>query len=66
MEGHCSIGQNPQWAVVPMAEEEEAEEEEEEEEEGEDPGKNGKRKQKEILFDRPKTTVGCSVNGGGG
>jgi len=21
MEGHCSIGQNPQWAVVPMEEE---------------------------------------------
>ena len=28
MEGHCSTGQSPQWAVVPM-EEEEAEEEEE-------------------------------------
>jgi len=27
MEGHCSTGQSPQWAVVPM-EEEEAEEEE--------------------------------------
>jgi len=23
MEGHCSTGQNPQWAVVPMEEEEE-------------------------------------------
>jgi len=22
MEGHCSTGQSPQWAVVPMAEEE--------------------------------------------
>ena len=22
MEGHCSTGQNPQWAVVPMEEEE--------------------------------------------
>jgi len=33
MEGHCSTGQNPQWAVVPM-----------EEEEGEDAGKDGKRK----------------------
>ena len=32
MEGHCSTGQSPQWAVVPM-EEEEVEEEEEEEEE---------------------------------
>jgi len=29
-EGHCSTGQSPQWAVVPM-EEEEVEEEEEEE-----------------------------------
>ena len=37
MEGHCSTGQSPQWAVVPM-------EEEEEEEEAEDPGKDGKRK----------------------
>jgi len=29
MEGHCSTGQIPQWAVVPMEEEEEEEEEEE-------------------------------------
>jgi len=28
MEGHCSTGQRPQWAVVPMEEEEEKEEEE--------------------------------------
>ena len=36
MEGHCSTGQSPQWAVVSMEEEEEEEEgggEEEEEEE---------------------------------
>jgi len=26
MEGHCSTGQSPQWAVVPMEEEEEEEE----------------------------------------
>jgi len=32
MEGHCSTGQSPQWAVVPMEEEKEEEEEEEEEE----------------------------------
>jgi hypothetical protein len=25
MEGHCSTGQSPQWAVVPMEEEEEGE-----------------------------------------
>jgi len=25
MEGHCSTGQSPQWAVVPMEEEEEEE-----------------------------------------
>jgi len=25
MEGHCSTGQSPQWAVVPMLEEEEEE-----------------------------------------
>ena len=28
MEGNCSTGQSPQWAVVPMEEEEEEEEEE--------------------------------------
>jgi len=31
MEGHCSTGQIPQWAVVPMEEEEEEEEADEEE-----------------------------------
>ena len=36
MEGHCSTGQSPQWAVVPMEEEEEEEEEEKEEEEEEE------------------------------
>jgi len=25
MEGHCSTGQSPEWAVVPMEEEEEEE-----------------------------------------
>ena len=29
MKGHCSTGQSPQWAVVPMEEEEEEEYEEE-------------------------------------
>jgi hypothetical protein len=29
MEGSCSAGQSPQWAVVPVEEEEEEEEEEE-------------------------------------
>jgi hypothetical protein len=33
MEGHCSTGQSPQWAVVPMEEEEEEEEEGGEEDE---------------------------------
>jgi hypothetical protein len=33
MEGYCSTGQNPQWAVVPVEEEEEEEDDEEEEEE---------------------------------
>jgi len=27
MEGHCSTGQSPQWALVPVEEEEEEEEE---------------------------------------
>jgi len=26
MEGHCSTGQSPQWAVVPMEDDEEEEE----------------------------------------
>jgi len=30
MEGHCSTGLSPQWAVVPLKEEEEEDEEEEE------------------------------------
>jgi len=30
MGGHCSTGQNPQWAVAPMEKEEEEEEEKEE------------------------------------
>jgi len=34
MEGHCSTGQSPQWAVVPMEEEEEGGGEGEEEKEG--------------------------------
>jgi len=29
MEGHCSTGQSPQWAVVPMEEEEEEDDDEE-------------------------------------
>jgi hypothetical protein len=29
MEGYCSTGQSPQWAVVPVEEEEEEEEEDE-------------------------------------
>ena len=33
LEGYCSTGQSPQWAVVPMEEGEEEEEEEEEEKE---------------------------------
>ena len=31
MEGHCSTGQSPQWAAMPMEEEEEEDKEEEEE-----------------------------------
>ena len=36
MEGYCSTGQSPQWAVMPLVEEEEEEEEEEGEGEEED------------------------------
>ena len=41
MEGHCSTGQSPQWAVVSMEEEGEEEEDEEEEEEYHRTEKNG-------------------------
>jgi hypothetical protein len=34
MEGSCSTGQSPQWAVVPVEEEEKEEEEDEKEEDG--------------------------------
>jgi len=30
MEGHCSTGQSPQWALVPMEEEDDDDEEEHE------------------------------------
>jgi len=48
-EGHCSTGQSPQWAVVPMEEEEEEEEEErgEEEEEEEEGGGGGEEEEEE-------------------
>jgi ribosomal protein L12E/L44/L45/RPP1/RPP2 len=36
MEGCCSTGQSPQWAVVPMEEEEKEEKEEEDDEEEEE------------------------------
>ena len=47
MEGHCSTGQSPQWAVVPMEEEDEEEEEEEEEGGGGGRGGGGEEKQEE-------------------
>ena len=57
MEGHCSTGQSPQWAVVPM-------EEEEEEGQGEDQEKMergcrdfqvlGMRRWRELVADRKK------------
>jgi len=48
MEGHCSTGECPHWAVVPMEEEEEDEEEEEEEE---DEDKGMSLKQTTIKYD---------------
>jgi len=33
MEGHCSTGQSPQWAVMPMEEEEEEEEDDDDDDE---------------------------------
>ena len=37
MEGYCSTGQSPQWAVVPMEEEEEEEEEYDDDDDDDDP-----------------------------
>ena len=51
MEGHCSAGQSPQWAVVPMEEEEEEEKEEEEEVER-DLQVLGVRRWRELVADR--------------
>jgi hypothetical protein len=36
MEGSCSTGQSPQWAVVPVEEEEEEEDDDDDEEEEEE------------------------------
>ena len=44
MEGYCSTGQSPQWAVVPIEEEEEEEYEEEKEEEEEDRKRRRRRR----------------------
>ena len=49
MEGHCSTGQSPQWAVVPMEEEEEEEEEVER-----DLQVLGMRRWRELVADRKK------------
>ena len=55
MEGHCSTGQRPQWAVVPMEDDEEEEEEEEGEEEGgEGEGGGEKKKRKKTKRKRKK------------
>jgi hypothetical protein len=50
MEGYCSTGQSPQWAVVPMEEEEEEEEGEEEEEEELDMEELGELLRYRLLF----------------
>ena len=54
MEGYCSTGQSPQWAVVPMEEEEEEEGEEEEEEEEGGGGGEEITKESRFLFE-PRT-----------
>jgi hypothetical protein len=48
MEGSCSTGQSPQWAVVPVEEEEEEKEEEEEEEDEEEKKKKKKKKNRSL------------------
>jgi ribosomal protein L12E/L44/L45/RPP1/RPP2 len=51
MEGSCSTGRSPQWAVVPVEEEEEEEGEEEEEEEEEEEAEEGEEINFKLLFD---------------
>ena len=36
MDGHCSTGQSPQWAAVPMEEEEEEEEDDDDVDDNDD------------------------------
>jgi len=56
MEGHCSTGQSPQWAVVPIEEEEE----QEQEGEGEDQEKmeRGSRKRSSSVQSEKMERVG--------
>jgi len=57
MEGHCSTGQSPQWAVMLMGEEGEEEEEEKEKEEEEverDLQVLGVKRWRELVADRKK------------
>jgi len=54
MEGNCSTGQSPQWAVVPMEEGEEGEEEEEEEKEEEE--EEEEEEEKEANYLKPSRT----------
>ena len=53
MEGYCSAGQSPQWAVVPMEEEEEEDNQEEEEEEK----KKGKRRKRKRRIRRRRRRI---------
>jgi hypothetical protein len=46
MEGSCSTGQSPQWAVVPVEEEEEEEEEKRREEEEEEEKRRRRRRRR--------------------
>jgi TATA-binding protein-associated factor Taf7 len=51
MEGYCSTGQSPQWAVVPV-EEKEKEEEEEEEGGGEEEEEEEEEEEKRRFFSK--------------
>ena len=67
MEGHCSTGQSPQWAVVPMAEEEEEEEEERgggEEEEEEQQEEKEEEKSLSVVFRHRLQARSCGNFGG--
>jgi hypothetical protein len=59
MEGYCSTGQSPQWAVVPVEEEEEEEEEDEEEEDEEEDEEEEDEEEEEVALEATSSVFEC-------